>query len=98
MLLASNCSSVLEMPGRDRLTAGADVHSRRSTFMEERKDKLSGQFDEGKGNVKEEVGDLRGDESQKTEGQMDQVTGKVKQGVADAKEKIGDLLDGDDKK
>jgi uncharacterized protein YjbJ (UPF0337 family) len=98
MTLASNGSSILEMPGRGRFTAGADVQSRRSTFMEEKKDKLSGQFEEGKGNIKEEVGDLRGDESQKTEGQMDQVTGKVKQGVADAKEKIGDLLDGDDKK
>jgi uncharacterized protein YjbJ (UPF0337 family) len=66
--------------------------------MEEKKDKLAGQFEEGKGDIKEQVGDFRGDDNQQAEGKVDQVTGKAKQGVADAKEKVGDLLDGDDKK
>lgn len=66
--------------------------------MEEKKDKLSGKFDETKGDVKEGLGEVRGDESQQAEGQLDQLKGNVKQGVADAREKVGDLLDGDDKK
>lgn len=66
--------------------------------MEEKKDKLAGQFEESKGDVKEGVGELRGDDKQQAEGKGDQVTGKIKQGIADAKEKVGDFLDGDDKK
>jgi len=69
--------------------------------MEEKKDKLSGQFTEGKGDLKESIGDLRGDEQQQAEGKTDQVKGKVDQGVADLKEKAGDFIDklgGDDKK
>jgi uncharacterized protein YjbJ (UPF0337 family) len=66
--------------------------------MEEKKDKLAGQFEEKKGEVKEGVGDFRGDEGQEAEGELDQLTGKFKQGVADAKEKLGDLFDGDDNK
>lgn len=69
--------------------------------MEEKKDKLSGQFDEAKGNLKEGLGEARGDEQQQAEGKADQAKGKLDQGVADAKEKAGDFIDnlgGDDKK
>lgn len=66
--------------------------------MEEKKDKLAGKFEETKGDVKEQVGEFRGDEQQEAEGELDQLTGKFKQGVADAKEKLGDLFDRDDKK
>jgi uncharacterized protein YjbJ (UPF0337 family) len=66
--------------------------------MEEKKDKMAGKFEESKGDLKEGVGDFRGDDQQEAEGQVDQVTGKVKQGIADAKEKLGDFLDGDNKK
>lgn len=66
--------------------------------MEEKKDKLAGKFEESKGEFKEGLGDVRGDEQQQAEGELDQLTGKFKQGVADAKEKLGDLFDGDDDK
>jgi uncharacterized protein YjbJ (UPF0337 family) len=66
--------------------------------MEEKKDKFAGQVEESKGDLKEGLGDFRGDEQQQAEGKGDQLTGKVKQGIADAKEKVGDFLDGDDKK
>lgn len=66
--------------------------------MEEKKDKLSGKFEETKGDFKEGLGEARGDESQQAEGEMDQLKGNLKQGIADAKEKLGDMFDGDDKK
>lgn len=66
--------------------------------MEEKKDKFAGQFEEKKGELKEGLGEFRGDKEQEAEGELDQLTGKFKQGLADAKEKLGDLFDGDDDK
>jgi uncharacterized protein YjbJ (UPF0337 family) len=69
--------------------------------MEEKKDKLSGKFDESKGGLKEQVGEFTGDEQLQGEGKADQAGGKLEQGVAGAKEKVGDAIDkltGDDKK
>lgn len=68
--------------------------------MEEKKDKLSGQFEESKGNLKEGVGAATDNERLEGEGKVDQAGGKLKQGVAAAKEKAGELIDkatGDDK-
>jgi uncharacterized protein YjbJ (UPF0337 family) len=57
------------------------------------KDKFEGFAEEKKGDVKEGVGNLRGDENQEAEGQADQVSGKVKKGVADVKGKVQDAVD-----
>jgi uncharacterized protein YjbJ (UPF0337 family) len=40
------------------------------------------------GKIKEEAGDLTGNDEMKHEGQGDQVEGKVQKGVGDAKDKI----------
>lgn len=40
------------------------------------------------GKIKEEAGDLTGNDDMKREGQADQVEGKVQKGVGDAKDKI----------
>lgn len=66
--------------------------------MEEKKDKFAGQVEEKKGELKEGLGEFRGDKEQEAEGELDQLTGKFKQGLADAKEKLGDLFDGNDDK
>lgn len=69
--------------------------------MEEKKDKLTGQFKESKGDLKEGVGAATDNERLEGEGKADQAGGKLEQGIADAKEKAGDLIDkisGDDKK
>lgn len=57
------------------------------------KNKAEGFAQEKKGDLKEGVGKLRGDEKQEAEGKSDQVSGKVKKGVADAKDKISDAVD-----
>jgi uncharacterized protein YjbJ (UPF0337 family) len=67
-------------------------------YMEEKKDKLAGQFEEGKGDLKESAGDFLNDEQMQGEGKVDQAKGGLKQGIADAKEKIADFFDGDDDK
>lgn len=57
------------------------------------KDKFEGFAQEKKGDVKETVGNIRGDENQEAEGQGDQLMGKVKKGFADAKDKVQDAVD-----
>lgn len=57
------------------------------------KNKAEGFGEEKKGDIKEGLGKLRGDENQEAEGKADQMSGKVKQGVADAKDKISDAVD-----
>ncbi|UWQ22768.1 CsbD family protein [Jannaschia sp. W003] len=42
------------------------------------------------GKLKEEAGDLLGNDKMKREGQADQVEGKVQKGYGDAKEKLKD--------
>ncbi|HVL25611.1 MAG TPA: CsbD family protein [Thermomicrobiales bacterium] len=56
------------------------------------RDRIEGEFDEKKGDVKEGLGKLRDDENQEAEGQADQAQGKVKQGIADAKDKVDDAV------
>ena len=60
-------------------------------------DETEGKLKDLGGKVKEEVGDLTGDEEMKTEGQADQVEGKAQNAWGDLKEDVKDALD-DDKK
>jgi uncharacterized protein YjbJ (UPF0337 family) len=50
------------------------------------RDKTEGKWDEAKGTVKEQVGDVTDDESLEAEGKTDRVKGKGKQAVGDAKD------------
>jgi uncharacterized protein YjbJ (UPF0337 family) len=45
-----------------------------------------GNWDQAKGNVKEGLGDLTGNEKMEYEGKWDQAKGKVEEGVGDARE------------
>lgn len=57
------------------------------------RDRAEGMFDQGKGNVKQGVGDLTGDEQMKGEGQLDELKGKGEQAWGDIKDAAGDLKD-----
>jgi uncharacterized protein YjbJ (UPF0337 family) len=52
-----------------------------------------GKFDQGKGRVKEAVGDLTDDDSLKREGKMDRTGGKVKEKTGEWGDKIDDAVD-----
>ena len=57
------------------------------------RDRAEGMFDEGKGKVKQGVGDLTGDERLKGEGKMDEMKGKGEQAWGDIKDAGRDLKD-----
>jgi uncharacterized protein YjbJ (UPF0337 family) len=57
------------------------------------RDRAEGMFDQGKGKVKQGVGDLTGDERMKGEGQIDELKGKGEQAWGDMKDAAGDLKD-----
>jgi len=56
-------------------------------------EKIEGQWDQAKGQVKEGIGDATDNESMEREGQMDQAKGQVKEGVGQAKEGIDNAVD-----
>jgi uncharacterized protein YjbJ (UPF0337 family) len=56
-------------------------------------DRLEGGFDKAKGNVKQGVGDLTGDDQTKGEGMLDEAKGSGKQAWGDLKDAAGDLKD-----
>jgi len=56
-------------------------------------DRLEGGFDKAKGNVKQGVGDLTGDDQTKGEGMLDEAKGSAKQAWGDFKDAAGDLKD-----
>ena len=56
------------------------------------KDRIEGTMDQAKGEVKEGVGNMTGDDQLKDEGLMDQAEGKFKEGVADAKSTVDGLV------
>jgi uncharacterized protein YjbJ (UPF0337 family) len=56
--------------------------------------KDEGRLEEGRGNVKETVGQAIDDPEMENEGKMDQAKGNLRQGVGD----IQDKLQGDDKR
>ena len=51
-----------------------------------------GSIDEVKGNVKQGVGNLTGDERTEGEGKIDEVKGNIKNAGADAKDKAEDTI------
>lgn len=53
-------------------------------------DQVKGKAKDIGGKVKEEVGDVTGNDDMKRDGQEDQVKGKVQKGVGDAKDKLSD--------
>jgi len=57
------------------------------------RDRAEGLFDQGKGNVKQAVGDLTGNERMQGEGKIDEMKGKGEQAWGDIKDATGDLKD-----
>ena len=57
------------------------------------RDRAEGMFDQGKGKVKQGVGDLTDDKQTKGEGQIDEMKGKGEQAVGDLKDAAGDMKD-----
>ena len=53
-------------------------------------DQTEGKGKDVGGKVKEEIGDVIGNDEMKRDGQGDQVEGKVQKGVGDAKDKLTD--------
>ena len=54
---------------------------------------IQGNWDQAKGKVKEEVGDLTDNEKLEYEGKWDQAKGKVEEGVGDARETLDKELE-----
>ncbi len=54
---------------------------------------MSEKFEEGKGRVKEPVGDATGDRSLQSEGKADQVAAKVKGFLETAKDRLSAIVD-----
>ena len=57
------------------------------------RDRAEGMFDQGKGNVKQGVGDLTDNEQMQGEGQIDELKGKGEQTWGDLKDAASDLKD-----
>ena len=57
------------------------------------RDRAEGMFDEGKGNLKQGVGDLTGNDRMKGEGMLDEMKGKGEVLLGDLKDAAGDLMD-----
>ena len=57
------------------------------------RDRAEGMFDQGKGKVKQGVGDLTDDKQMQGEGTMDEMKGKGEQAWGDMKDAAGDLKD-----
>jgi uncharacterized protein YjbJ (UPF0337 family) len=55
--------------------------------------RFAGRWDEARGNVKETIGEVRGDPRQQGEGRMDQTTGTANQGLAGVKDAARDAGD-----
>jgi uncharacterized protein YjbJ (UPF0337 family) len=56
------------------------------------KDELKGKAEQWKGQAKQGVGDVTGDEEMKGEGAADETAGKVREGYGEAKRKTGDAV------
>lgn len=57
------------------------------------KDETQGKADQIKGRVKQNVGDLTGDEQLKNEGEADEVSGKVQEGFGKGRRKVGETVE-----
>ena len=65
------------------------------------KDEIKGKFEQGKGKIKDKVGELTGNrrleaegEAERAEGQARESWGKFKRGVSDAVDSVGDAIKG----
>ena len=56
------------------------------------KDELKGKLNQAKGNIKQGVGKLTGDERLRQEGVADEAAGEVQEGVGAVKRKVGDAI------
>ena len=56
------------------------------------KDELKGKLNQAKGNIKQGVGKLTGDERLREEGVADEAAGEVQEGVGIVKRKVGDAV------
>jgi len=56
------------------------------------KDELKGKLNQAKGNIKQGVGKLTGDERLRDEGVADEAAGEVQEGVGAVKRKVGDAV------
>ena len=57
-------------------------------------DKLKGNWDQLKGKVKQQWGDLTDDDLTYAEGKSDELLGKIQEKTGEAKEKISEFFDG----
>lgn len=62
-----------------------------SDRVDSKGDRIEGALNEAKGQAKQGIGDLTGDDQAQAEGQGDEVKGKAQQVVADVKDKANDL-------
>lgn len=60
--------------------------------MDSSKDRIEGALDSNKGELKEKIGQFRGNQEQETEGKSDQAEGAVKEGLADLKDKVNETV------
>jgi len=56
------------------------------------KDELKGKLNQAKGNIKQGVGKLTGDERLRQEGVEDEAAGEVQEGVGAVKRKVGNAV------
>ena len=56
------------------------------------KDELKGKLNQAKGNIKQGVGKLTGDERLREEGVEDEAAGEVQEGVGTIKRKVGNAV------
>jgi len=57
------------------------------------KDELKGKMDEAKGKVKEQVGDMTGDDRMRSQGKIDEMGGNARETIGKGRRKVGEALD-----
>jgi len=57
------------------------------------KDEAAGKIEQGKGAIKEKVGEMTGDAELETEGQADQLAGKVREKTGTVERKVDETVD-----
>lgn len=60
--------------------------------MDSSKDRIEGALDSNKGEVKEKIGQFRGDKEQEADGKSDQAQGALQEGLADLKDKVSETV------
>ena len=57
------------------------------------KDEAAGKIEQGKGAIKEKIGEMTGDAKLETEGQADQLAGKVREKTGTVERKVDETVD-----